>query len=165
MVATADEVGLVSVRFPLLASLHRDERGGLDTDRGECFCDSKNVSNHVRQHSVLINLESELTAYFAGKLTVFTTPLSFTGTPFQNKVWKALQQIPLGQTCSYKELAQAIGKPTAFRAVALANRANQFAVIVPCHRVIRANGDLCGYNGGVELKKWLLHHEQNYKAK
>lgn len=109
--------------------------------------------------SVLDLLKNELELYFAGKLKTFTTPLHMEGTPFQRQVWRALQQIPYGQTASYKEIATAIGKPTAFRAVAMANKRNPFPIIIPCHRVIHANGDLCGYNGGVKKKRWLLQHE------
>ncbi len=82
------------------------------------------------------------------------------GSPFQKQVWKALQQIPHGQTCSYADLAAAIGKPTACRAVANANGANQLAIVIPCHRVINSDGKLGGYGGGVSKKQWLIDHEK-----
>lgn len=110
-------------------------------------------------NKILQQLKQELDAYFAGTLKKFTVPLDLRGTPFQKKVWQALLTIPAGTTVSYAQIAHAIGQPTAFRAVALANKANPIAIIVPCHRVIKANGDLCGYNGGVERKAWLLEHE------
>lgn len=111
----------------------------------------------------LENVERELNAYFAGTLKEFTTPLVFAGSPFQKSVWQELQKIKFGATCAYADLAHAIGKPTAFRAVALANAANHFAVVAPCHRVIKKNKDVCGYNSGVERKTWLLEHEKGIR--
>jgi AraC family transcriptional regulator of adaptative response/methylated-DNA-[protein]-cysteine methyltransferase len=105
------------------------------------------------------SIESELEAYFSGNLTHFKTPLSLIGTPFQKQVWHVLQQIPFGHTWSYTEVAEAVGKPSAVRAVANANGANQLAIIIPCHRVIRRSGDLGGYGGGLTRKKWLIQHE------
>lgn len=110
-------------------------------------------------------LTQELHAYNNGTLKQFTVPLNISGTPFQQRVWQELQKIPYGQTRSYKEVAQALGKPTAFRAAALANGANRFSVIIPCHRVINTNGKLGGYNGGVSIKQMLLQHEQSYQKK
>lgn len=105
-------------------------------------------------------LKSELSHYFAGKLKAFTTPLCLLGSPFQMAVWEELRKIPFGSTCSYADIAMLLGKPTAYRAVAQANGANNLAVVIPCHRVINANGDLGGYNSGVQRKKWLLQHEK-----
>lgn len=107
-------------------------------------------------------IESELSQYFKGKLREFKTPLFFLGSPFQKCVWEELIKIPYGQTRSYLDLASAIGKPSAFRAVAQANGANQFAIIIPCHRVINTNGELGGYGGGLMRKKWLINHERLY---
>jgi len=81
------------------------------------------------------------------------------GTPFQNRVWKELRAIPAGETCSYADIARAIGRPTATRAVGAANGRNPIAIIVPCHRVIGADGTLTGYGGGLDRKRWLLEHE------
>ena len=106
-------------------------------------------------------IEQELQAYFKGTLTVFTTPLFFLGTLFQQRVWQELQQIPFGETRSYTAMAVAIQHPAAIRAVGHANGSNQLAIIVPCHRVININGDLTGYAGGLARKKWLLEHEKN----
>ncbi|MCI0710927.1 MAG: trifunctional transcriptional activator/DNA repair protein Ada/methylated-DNA--[protein]-cysteine S-methyltransferase [Chloroflexi bacterium] len=105
-------------------------------------------------------IEAELQAYFAGKLAAFTTPVALNGTDFQQKVWQALCDIPCGETRSYAELAAEVGKPSAVRAVAQANGANQLAIIIPCHRVINADGKLGGYGGGLVRKKWLIEHEQ-----
>jgi O-6-methylguanine DNA methyltransferase len=101
----------------------------------------------------------ELHDYFIGKRKKFTVPLSLKGTPFQQSVWRQLLEIPYGETITYKELAASIGKPTAFRAVANANGANPFPILIPCHRVIYSDGGLGGYSCGVEKKKWLLAHE------
>src|SRR3990167_8431232 len=90
----------------------------------------------------------------------FKTPLHLLGTPFQKRVWAALQRIPLGQTQSYLDVAKTIQHPKAVRAVARANGANSLALIIPCHRVICSSGELGGYGGGVSRKKWLLQHEQ-----
>jgi AraC family transcriptional regulator of adaptative response/methylated-DNA-[protein]-cysteine methyltransferase len=105
-------------------------------------------------------IEVELEGYFSGKIQEFKTAILLMGSPFQKKVWEELQKIPRGETRSYAEIATAIGKPSAFRAVALANGANQFAIVIPCHRVINSNGDLGGYGGGIKRKEWLLKHER-----
>jgi len=102
----------------------------------------------------------QLAAYFAGNLQEFDLPLALEGTPFQRKVWNELRNIPFGQTWSYGELARRIGQPTASRAVGLANGKNPISVIVPCHRVIGANGKLVGYGGGLDRKTTLLRLEQ-----
>ena len=107
----------------------------------------------------------QLDAYFAGRLTAFDLPLRLKGTPFQQRVWSRLQTIPFGRTTSYGALAAALGQPTAMRAVGLANGRNPVSIIVPCHRVIGADGSLTGYGGGIERKRWLLAHEQAVAAK
>jgi methylated-DNA-[protein]-cysteine S-methyltransferase len=99
--------------------------------------------------------------YFAGELDMIDAiPVATGGTPFQQKVWQELRNIPCGATTSYGELARRIGHPTAVRAVGAANGDNPVAVIVPCHRVIGSNGSLTGYGGGIERKRWLLDHER-----
>lgn len=105
------------------------------------------------------SIEKELALYFTGGLVRFKTPLFLMGSPFQKRVWEELQKIPPGETRSYSELAESIGRPTACRAVAQANGANQLAIIIPCHRVINRDGTIGGYGGGVMRKKWLLKHE------
>ena len=99
--------------------------------------------------------------YFAGELgSIDTLRVETGGTPFQREVWHALRSIPCGTSISYGKLAADIGRPAAVRAVGLANGANPVAVVVPCHRVIGANGSLTGYGGGIERKRWLLDHER-----
>ena len=107
------------------------------------------------------SIKKELCLYFQGKLSTFSTPLALLGSDFQKTVWKSLMEIPPGETRSYTELAQAIGKPSACRAVARANGANQIAIVIPCHRVINSNGELGGYGGGLRRKKYLIDHEKN----
>ncbi len=102
----------------------------------------------------------QLSAYFAGDLKEFDLPLKLAGTPFQQRVWQQLQRIPYGETWSYGKLADALGNPKASRAVGLANGKNPIGIIVPCHRVIGANGNLTGYGGGLERKKQLLDFER-----
>lgn len=110
---------------------------------------------------LLAEAARQLTAYFAGELRTFSLPLRPQGTAFQQRCWEALCKIPYGQTISYGEQARRIGKPGAARAVGGANRANPICILIPCHRVIGANGALTGYNGrsGVDTKAWLLAHE------
>jgi O-6-methylguanine DNA methyltransferase len=106
-------------------------------------------------------LQDELDAYFAGAGRRFATRLDLgAGTPFQQRVWRELQRIPYGQTASYGEVARRIGKPGASRAVGQANGANPVPILVPCHRVIRASGELGGFGSGLDRKRWLLEHER-----
>ncbi len=99
--------------------------------------------------------------YFAGDLAAFDgPPIAMRGTPFQLAVWRALREIPSGETRSYADVARRIGNPKAVRAVGLANGNNPIGVIVPCHRVIGSNGSLTGYGGGIDRKRWLLAHER-----
>jgi methylated-DNA-[protein]-cysteine S-methyltransferase len=101
----------------------------------------------------------QLSEYFTGTRREFDLPLCLNGTAFQSRVWRELLEIPFGHTWSYGELAKRIGKPSASRAVGLANGSNPISLIVPCHRVIGADGTLTGYGGGLERKRWLLAHE------
>lgn len=105
-------------------------------------------------------VSEKLKAYVAGDIAAIDDiPTETTGTPFQRRVWAALREIPAGQTWSYGQLAKHVGEPGAARAVGLANGSNPIGVVVPCHRVIGANGTLTGYGGGIERKRWLLKHE------
>jgi methylated-DNA-[protein]-cysteine S-methyltransferase len=113
---------------------------------------------------VLALAASQLGEYFAGERIAFDLPLAAEGTGFQRLVWDALLQIPFGATRSYGELARAIGRPAASRAVGMANSKNPISIIVPCHRVIGANGTLTGYAGGMRVKQWLLDHEARHGA-
>ena len=104
----------------------------------------------------------QLNEYFSGKRKTFTIKLAPEGTPFQRKVWDALQTIPYGRTLSYGQIANAIGKPQAVRAVGAANGQNPLSIVIPCHRVIGSNGKLVGFGGGLSIKEALLSHERRH---
>lgn len=110
-------------------------------------------------------VREQLKAYFAGELQKFELALGGEGSDFQKRVWQALCKIPFGATESYGGLAKRIGNANASRAVGLANGKNPIGIIVPCHRVVGANGSLTGYGGGLERKQWLLEHERRYAAR
>jgi methylated-DNA-[protein]-cysteine S-methyltransferase len=112
-----------------------------------------------RSASCFADVAAQLREYFAGKRVAFDLALALDGTPFERRVWSALTEIPYGETCSYGELARRLDQPSAARAVGLANGRNPIAVIVPCHRVIGADGTLTGYGGGLERKRILLELE------
>lgn len=113
-----------------------------------------------QEDGTLAQAVRQLAEYFDGSRTQFDLPLLMDGTAFQRRVWTALRDIPYGETISYGQLADRIGQPSASRAVGLANGRNPIGIIVPCHRVIGANGSLTGYGGGIERKSYLLAHEQ-----
>ena len=115
---------------------------------------------HDPDHPVLAASRVQLADYFAGTRRTFDLPLASVGTAFQEAVWKGLRDIEYGHTESYLKLATRIGSPTAVRAVGAANGRNPISIVVPCHRVIGANGSLTGYAGGMEAKRWLLGHER-----
>jgi AraC family transcriptional regulator of adaptative response/methylated-DNA-[protein]-cysteine methyltransferase len=116
-------------------------------------------SNHL-----VTALQQQLNEYFSGERRQFTIPLSHPGTPFQEKVWSALLDIPYGSTCSYQDVARRVGHPRAVRAVGTANGMNRIAILIPCHRVVNANGDLGGYGGGLWRKRILLDLESAQRS-
>ena len=111
------------------------------------------------QHPLLCKAKAELESYFSGTLQAFSLPLRPQGTPFQQAVWAQLLQIPYGETRSYGDLARALGKPGAARAIGMANHRNPISILIPCHRVIGADGSLIGYGGGLDMKRFLLRLE------
>jgi O-6-methylguanine DNA methyltransferase len=113
-----------------------------------------------RTHPLLERLRSQLAEYFAGTRRAFDVPLRFAGTPFQERVWNRLLTIPYGEVRSYLDLARDLGDPKAVRAVGGANGSNPISILIPCHRVIGADGSIVGYGGGLERKEWLLAHER-----
>ena len=151
MLVVSDEDGLYLLEFV--------ERRGLEREIEHLRIKTKSAIIPGRT-TVIDSIEEELANYFAGKLKNFKTPIHMLGSPFQKMAWQELINIPYGQTRSYMEQAQAIGKPTAFRAVANANGANQLAIIIPCHRIINSNGELGGYGGGIIRKQWLINMEK-----
>ena len=116
----------------------------------------------LNETELLREAGQQLTEYFAGQRRVFALPLAPAGTEFQRKVWQALCRIPYGETVSYQAVARAIGNEKAVRAVGQANHKNPIPIIIPCHRVIGANGDLVGYGGGLKIKETLLAMEQAF---
>lgn len=124
---------------------------------GVNFVEEKKDSRSTRLSKKAIK---QLKEYFAGKRTTFDLPLRAQGTPFQEKVWQALQTIPYGETRSYGAIAAQVDSPKAARAVGLANNRNPISLIIPCHRVIGASGALVGYGGGLDKKEWLLEMEK-----
>jgi AraC family transcriptional regulator of adaptative response/methylated-DNA-[protein]-cysteine methyltransferase len=147
------------------------------TDEGIClleFVDRRMLETQLNRLSKLLHarvvpgshthfdkLDTQLGEYFSGKRKEFEIPLVLPGTPFQKKVWAGLQAIPYGSTRSYREQAEFIGSPNAVRAVAKANGDNRLAILIPCHRVIGANGELVGYGGGLSRKQYLLNLESD----
>lgn len=114
------------------------------------------------QPALIKKITKQLDEYFSKKRTIFDIPIHYNGTPFQNKVWEELLKIPYGNTLSYGDIAKKLGKPPlTSRAIGTANSKNKIAIIIPCHRVIRSNGKLSGYAGGIDKKIWLLNHENN----
>ena len=115
-----------------------------------------------KQPPLIKKITKQLDEYFSKKRTIFDIPIQYNGTPFQNKVWEELLKIPYGNTLSYGDIAKKLGKPPlTSRAIGSANSKNKIAIIIPCHRVIRSNGKLSGYAGGIDKKIWLLNHENN----
>jgi len=152
MIAIADDKALYLLEFT----------NGKGLDREIAQLSSKVSATIIAgSNAPLLTIGQELKSYFSGELKKFKTPLHLFGSSFRQLVWQELLRIPYGKTKSYAQQAQALGKPTAFRAVANANGANQLAIIIPCHRIINHNGKLGGYGGGFYRKKWLLAHEQN----
>lgn len=118
---------------------------------------------NVKETALIREAASQLKEYLAGRRREFGIPLVLEGTPFQQAVWKALTAIPYGETRSYGQIAESIGKPKACRAVGMANNKNPIAIFIPCHRVIGANGKLVGYAGGLDMKEKLLALEKKSK--
>jgi O-6-methylguanine DNA methyltransferase len=124
--------------------------------------DLRSESDAVSIENSGINMSSyarELDEYFGGNRREFSFPLDLRGTPFQLKCWRALLEIPYGETRTYADIARAVGRPQGFRAVGMANNRNPIAIVVPCHRVIASDGTLCGYGGGLDVKRKLLQLE------
>lgn len=127
------------------------------------FNDVKSEKTNVNENEISIKCKQQLQEYFNESRKIFELTLNFNGTDFQNKVWTELQNISIGKTISYLQLAKNLGDAKCIRAAASANGKNPFAIIVPCHRVIGKDGSLTGYAGGLWRKQWLLEHENNIK--
>lgn len=151
MIAIASDVALYLLEFV--------DRRGLEREVERLRERTKSVIIPGKT-APISSIEKELASYFDGNLKEFHTPLFLLGSPFQKQVWDELTKIPFGETRSYLDIAKVMDRPTAFRAVAQANDANQLAIIIPCHRVINTNGELGGYGGGITRKQWLINLEK-----
>lgn len=156
MIAVSDRHALHLLEFP--------ERKALPRELDLLWRDAKGQIGFGR-FPATDRIEAELAAYFAGESARFDTPLAPRGTTFQRDVWEQLRHIPAGQTRSYGEIARALGRPSAVRAVAAANGANPIAIVIPCHRVIGADGALTGYGGGIWRKRQLISIERRFREK
>lgn len=153
MIAIGDENALYLLEFVNRRGLEREIEKLRKTTKAAIIPGKTQVIDSIKR---------ELHQYFRGTLGQFLTPIKMIGTPFQKKVWSELKKIPMGKTWSYADVARGIGNPGAVRAVGSANGANQLTIVIPCHRVINADGNLGGYGGGLERKKWLLKYEATY---
>ena len=135
------------------------EAVGVVSDRGSPLSESVPVADRSSATEILRAATTQLEEYFRGLRTTFDLPLAPTGTPFQRAAWEVLRTIPFGQTMTYGEQAQRLGGANKARAVGAANGRNPLPIIIPCHRVIGADGSLTGFSAGVERKAWLLRHE------
>jgi AraC family transcriptional regulator, regulatory protein of adaptative response / methylated-DNA-[protein]-cysteine methyltransferase len=153
MLAIADDAGLRLLEFLERRAMERE----LSILR-------KRLRTNVvpGEHQHLDALRSQMAAYFVGKNLEFSIPVAPVGSDFQLRAWKILRSIPVGETRSYSWMAKSLGDSSARRAVGRANGTNMICIVIPCHRVIRADGTLCGYGGGLWRKKWLLDHERRY---
>ena len=140
-----------------LGTIELREKNGFITDLN---FREESAEIKTSRSPILSACAAQLAEYFAGKRTNFDLPLAMEGTIFQREVWEALRTVAFGRTTSYGRIARAIGRPSAVRAVGAANGANPVSIIVPCHRIVGANGALTGYGGGLWRKKWLLEHEK-----
>jgi len=150
MLAIAGDAGLELLEFV--------DRRALETELRELRRTLK-AGIVPGEHPVLAQTHEELREYFAGARRAFGIPLKLQGSPFQLAAWRALCEIPYGETRSYADMARRVGSPGAVRAIGRVNGQNRIAIVVPCHRVIRSDGSLCGYGGGRWRKQWLLDHE------
>jgi O-6-methylguanine DNA methyltransferase len=155
MIAGASDQGVCFLEW--------QDRGGVDRIKARV---EKRYRRSIEpgEHPHLTRLSDELAEYFAGKRSQFSVPLDIAGTPFERTVWQQLLRIPYGETRSYGQMAVDLGKQGAQRAVGRANGANYIGVVIPCHRVIEANGKLRGYGGGLWRKEWLLKLEHSQRT-
>lgn len=147
LILTASDSGLTGIYFP-----NRDRPAKSRADWIE-------ENGPGSESAILAQVRRQLAEYFAGTRTTFDLPLEPRGTEFQRRVWDALRAIPYGTTTSYGAIARRLGDPRATRAVGAANGQNPIPIIVPCHRVVGAKGELTGFGGGIDRKRWLLEHE------
>jgi methylated-DNA-[protein]-cysteine S-methyltransferase len=156
MVAVASEAAICALEFPLPGRISR-----LDRRLARWFAPHE---VNERPNAVIERTRAWLASYFAGtSADADELPLEMRGAEFERRVWTALRTIPPGETTTYGAIAKQVGTPAAARAVGLANGANPIAIVVPCHRVVGANGALTGYGGGLDCKRWLINHERRWR--
>jgi len=155
-------IGILKIEFNNQALLKVEFDDHLREVKNNC---QKNFYEDPKVLKIYNLIFDQLNQYFMGKRNKFNIPIDLNGSSFELKVWEYLQKIPYGETLAYSDLAEAIGHPGAARAVGRANSRNPIAVIIPCHRVISAKGNINGYANGVWRKRWLLEHENNKSKK
>jgi methylated-DNA-[protein]-cysteine S-methyltransferase len=156
MASPVGELRIVATDDAVVAVLWPDEREGRVR-----FDDEPEVTH---DHQVIDETIAQLSQYFAGKRQTFDVPLDLRGTEFQQEVWRSLADIPFGETSTYGKQAANIGRPRAIRAVGSANGRNPLSIVLPCHRIVGADGKLTGFAGGLDTKRWLLDHEANHAS-
>ena len=161
----ASEKGLVAVQWGEAATASEGKRGNSTKSIACESGQSRAQEAGSRAAAILAKTQAQLEEYFAGKRRDFDLPLDVRGTEFQKRVWEQLRRIPFGKTASYGDIARRIGSVNACRAVGAANGRNPISIIVPCHRVIGANGALTGFGGGLEAKAFLLEHEARVRGR
>lgn len=155
MLAVASDKGLVMLEFV--------DRRALETELADM---RRSFLSAIvpGDHPLLETVSRQLNEYFAGTRSVFDVPLDPRGSAFELRAWQALRQIPYGETTSYAAIAREVGNPSSSRAIGRANGRNKIAIVIPCHRVIRSDGALCGYGGGLWRKEWLIAHEREHRS-
>ncbi|MFZ1141034.1 MAG: methylated-DNA--[protein]-cysteine S-methyltransferase [Candidatus Sulfotelmatobacter sp.] len=155
----ASDLGLVALEFDARLPGQQTVRANPRDLRAENRPESRNAVRFEKSAGAMRAYVQQLEEYFAGERREFSFALDLRGTDFQLACWRALLAIPYGETRTYGDIARAVGKPQGFRAVGMANNRNPVAIVVPCHRVIASNGTLCGYGGGLDVKRKLLELE------
>jgi O-6-methylguanine DNA methyltransferase len=150
---------MASLAGPLVIGVSEKGMVRLEFDRGKFPPANSKGAEWQESEAATADYVRELSEYFAGTRREFTFRIDLRGTPFQIACWRELLAIPYGETRTYADIASAVGKPQAFRAVGMANNRNPIAIVVPCHRVIASDGTLCGYGGGLDVKRKLLELE------
>jgi methylated-DNA-[protein]-cysteine S-methyltransferase len=161
MTSTPNRWGVIETQFSTFAAWV-DEDGRLTRFNLRAHGAAAVDRNATHDERAIAEVRRQVSEYCAGKRKVFDLERAAQGSAFQHRVWEALMDIPFGETASYGEIARAVGEPNAARAVGAANAVNPIALIVPCHRVIGADGSLTGYGGGLRMKKALLEHEARF---
>jgi methylated-DNA-[protein]-cysteine S-methyltransferase len=165
MTATMNETCLTSYMTSPIGTLVLRSNGSALTRLSIADDEESGADAAGEVDTILASARAQLDAYFDNRLTEFDLPLEAAGTEFQQRVWASLRSIPFGETISYAELARRVGNPKAMRAVGAANGRNPLMIVIPCHRVIGADGSLTGFGWGIDRKRWLLDHERRARPR